>query len=132
MCKLIFQVAAVKFKLKTFPDFLGALEKPQITISPALEVHWGDKVEITCTLISAEHLGGTFFLKKLHSTFKQQKNTEVETATFVFSPVDFSHRGSYFCEYEKKLPNQVLTFPQGNVLELSIDGILHIFVHPLQ
>ncbi|XP_075900741.1 scavenger receptor cysteine-rich domain-containing protein DMBT1-like isoform X2 [Nelusetta ayraudi] len=100
---------------------LGSLEKPQIAISPSLEVHWGDRVEITCTLVSPEHLGGTFFLKKPHSSFKLQKATESETATFVFSAVDFTHRGSYFCEYEKKLPNQVITYPQGSVLELSVD-----------
>lgn len=111
--------------------FLGALEKPQITISPALEVHWGDKVEVTCTLMSSDHLGGTFSLKRLHSTFKQLKATETDSATFVFNPVDFSHGGSYFCEYEKKLPNQVINYPQGNVLELSINGILHDSVDSL-
>lgn len=89
-------------------------------------------MEITCSLATAEHLGGTFYLKKLDSRFKQQKATESETATFIFSPVDFSHRGSYFCEYEKKLPSQVINYPQGNVLELSIEGMLHVFVHPLQ
>lgn len=82
--------------------------------------------------MSTEHLGGIFFLKKLDSTFKVQKATESESATFVFSPVDFSHKGSYFCEYEKKLPNQVINYPQGSVLELTIEGMVHVFVHLLQ
>lgn len=82
--------------------------------------------------MSAEHLGGIFTLKKPHSTFKLQKSTDSETATFVLNAVDFNHRGPYFCEYEKKLPNQVITYPQGNVVELTINGRVHIVVNSLK
>lgn len=69
--------------------------------------------------MSTEHLGGTFFLKKDGSTFNLEKTTENQTATFVFPAVDFSQHGSYFCEYEKKIPNQVIKYPQGVVAKLS-------------
>ncbi|KAK9531642.1 hypothetical protein VZT92_011053 [Zoarces viviparus] len=36
------------------------------------------------------------------------------------SRVDFSKTGSYFCEYQKKLPNQVIYYPQGNTADLSV------------
>ncbi|XP_034062819.1 deleted in malignant brain tumors 1 protein-like [Gymnodraco acuticeps] len=98
---------------------LGALQKPQITLIPAPEVNWGDKVEITCNIIT-EKLGGTFFLKRIQDSFQMEKFTENEAATFIFHSVDFNQKGSYFCEYQKKLPNQVIYFPQGETAELSI------------
>ncbi|KAK5609545.1 hypothetical protein CRENBAI_005488 [Crenichthys baileyi] len=67
---------------------LGDLQKPQITLSPSTEVHWGEKVEITCT-VATEHL-------------------------------DFFLNGSYFCEYHKKLPEQVIYYPQGNTVDLTV------------
>ncbi|XP_029281880.1 deleted in malignant brain tumors 1 protein-like isoform X2 [Cottoperca gobio] len=98
---------------------LGALQKPQITLSPAPEVHWGDRVEITCTVLT-ENLGGTFVLKRTQDSFKMEKFSESEAATFTFPTVDFSQKGTYFCEYQKKLPNEVIYFPQGNTADLSV------------
>nr|XP_046228271.1 deleted in malignant brain tumors 1 protein-like [Scatophagus argus]XP_046228272.1 deleted in malignant brain tumors 1 protein-like [Scatophagus argus] len=98
---------------------LGALEKPQITLNPSPEVNWGEKVEITCTVVS-ENLGGTFILKKIEDSFKVEKYSDHEAATFTFPAVDFNQKGSYFCEYQKKLPNQVINYPQGNTAELSV------------
>lgn len=98
---------------------LGALQKPQITLSPASEVNWGDKVEITCTVVS-EHLGGTFILKKSQGSFKMEKYSDHESTIFTFPTVDFSHKGSYFCEYQKKLSSEVIYFPQGDPADLSI------------
>ncbi|XP_068199354.1 scavenger receptor cysteine-rich type 1 protein M130-like [Antennarius striatus] len=98
---------------------LGALVKPQITLSPAPEVNWGDKVEITCAVVT-QHLGGTFVLRKTQGSFKMEKYSDNDAATFVFPSVDFSQKGSYICEYQKKLPNQVIYFPQGNPVDLSV------------
>ncbi|XP_069014405.1 scavenger receptor cysteine-rich domain-containing protein DMBT1-like [Embiotoca jacksoni] len=98
---------------------LGALMKPQIKISPAPEVNWGDKVDITCTVVT-EHLGGTFILKKSQGSFEMEKFSEHEAATFTFPEVDFNQKGSYFCEYQKKLSNNIIYYPQGNIAELSV------------
>ncbi|XP_041831255.1 deleted in malignant brain tumors 1 protein-like [Melanotaenia boesemani] len=98
---------------------LGALQKPQITISPAAEVNWGQKVEITCTVVT-EHMGGTFVLKNTQGSFTKEKFSEHEAATFVFPSADFSLKGTYFCEYHKKLPDQVIYYPQGNTADLAI------------
>ena len=101
----------------------GALQKPQITFSPAPEVNWGERVEITCSVVT-EHMGGTFVLKKTQGSFQMEKFSENEAATFILPRADFSQRGSYFCEYQKKLPNQVIYYPQGNTAELSVKGIV--------
>ncbi|KAF1388465.1 hypothetical protein PFLUV_G00090490 [Perca fluviatilis] len=98
---------------------LGALQKPQITFSPAPEVNWGERVEITCSVVT-EHMGGTFVLKKTQGSFQMKKISENEAATFILPRANFSQRGSYFCEYQKKLPNQVIYYPQGNTAELSV------------
>ncbi|XP_030577946.1 deleted in malignant brain tumors 1 protein-like [Archocentrus centrarchus] len=98
---------------------LGALQKPQIMIIPGVEVNWGDKVEITCTIVT-EHTGGTFVLKKTQGSFQMEKFSDHESATFIFPKVDFSQKGSYYCEYQKKLANQVIYYPQGNAADLSV------------
>ncbi|TDH00340.1 hypothetical protein EPR50_G00187470 [Perca flavescens] len=65
-------------------------------------------------------MGGTFVLKKTQGSFQMEKISENEAATFILPRADFSQRGSYFCEYQKKLPNQVIYYPQGNTAELSV------------
>lgn len=98
---------------------LGALHKPQLTMSPGPEVNWGDRVEITCTVVT-EQLGGTFVLTNSQGSLKMEKFSESEVATFILPKVDFSHKGSYFCEYKKKIQSQVISFPQSNIIELSV------------
>ncbi|XP_039874446.1 deleted in malignant brain tumors 1 protein-like isoform X2 [Simochromis diagramma] len=98
---------------------LGALQKPEITINPGVEVNWGDKVEITCTLVT-EHMGGTFLLKKTQGSFQMEKFSDQASATFVFPKVDFSQKGSYYCEYQKKMANQIIYHPQGIPADLSV------------
>ncbi|KAM7395501.1 hypothetical protein PAMA_006990 [Pampus argenteus] len=96
----------------------GALVKPRITLSPSSEVNWGEKVEITCSVVS-ENTGGTFTLKKYDGSFQMEKFSENEAATFVFAKVDFSQQGSYLCEYHKNLP-KAINYPPGDVAELSV------------
>ncbi|XP_030577602.1 deleted in malignant brain tumors 1 protein-like [Archocentrus centrarchus] len=98
---------------------LGGQQKPKITISPATEVNWEDRVEMTCTIVT-EHMGGTFLLKKTQGSFQMEKFSDHESATFIFPKVDFSQKGSYYCEYQKKLANQVIYYPQGNAADLSV------------
>lgn len=105
--------------------FAGPLGKLKITISPAPNVNLGVRVEITCSLVSTEHLDGTFFLQKVDSTFNMEKNAENQAATFVFPAVDVRQQGSYFCEYEKKLPDNVINYPQGVLAKLSGTGFTH-------
>ncbi|XP_076026959.1 scavenger receptor cysteine-rich domain-containing group B protein-like isoform X2 [Genypterus blacodes] len=97
----------------------GGLPKPIITMSPAPEVNWGEKVEFTCNVVS-EHLGGTFTLKNSEGTSKKEKYSDSESVTFIFPKVDFSHKGSYFCEYRKRLSDQNIVFPVSDPVELSV------------
>ncbi|XP_077568332.1 scavenger receptor cysteine-rich type 1 protein M130-like isoform X2 [Stigmatopora nigra] len=98
---------------------LGALEKPRISVSPSTEVHWGQNVEFTCS-IRTEQTGGTFLLKKFQDGWSVRKFSESEAATFGLPHVNFSHRGSYFCEYQKQLQSNVIYFPQGDPVELGV------------
>ncbi|XP_019740552.1 scavenger receptor cysteine-rich type 1 protein M130-like isoform X1 [Hippocampus comes] len=98
---------------------LGALEKPLIAVSPSAEVRWGENVEFTCTVLT-KHVGGTFLLKKLQGSFKLHKYSESEAATFILPRVNFSHQGSYFCEYQKKVDSEIIYYPQGEPMELAV------------
>ncbi|XP_043962312.1 deleted in malignant brain tumors 1 protein-like [Gambusia affinis] len=104
---------------------LGDLQKPQITLSPSAEVIWGEKVEITCT-VATEHLGGTFVLRNTQGSFSKEKFSDHEAATFVFPQADFNLNGSYFCEYHKKMADQIIYYPQGNTADLSVNVKLGI------
>ncbi|KAF1376544.1 hypothetical protein PFLUV_G00212580 [Perca fluviatilis] len=83
------------------------------------EVNWGERVEITCSVVT-EHMGGTFVLKKTQGSFQMEKFSEKRSCNLYLTDWDFSQRGLYFCEYQKKLPNQVIYYPQGNTAELSV------------
>lgn len=108
-------------KLTTTLFVTGSLEMPVITLSPAAEVKWGDRVEITCTVLT-QQLGGTFVLKRTQDSVKVERFSENEAATFVLPNVDFSQSGSYYCEYQKKLPNQVIFYPPGATADLTVTG----------
>lgn len=98
---------------------LGALHKPQLTLSTGPEVNWGDRVEFTCTVVT-EQLGGTFVLMNNQGSVRLEKSSGNEAATFILSKVDFQQKGSYFCEYRKTVQNQVISFPQSNIVDLSV------------
>ncbi|XP_055005198.1 deleted in malignant brain tumors 1 protein-like isoform X2 [Boleophthalmus pectinirostris] len=97
----------------------GALSKPQLTLSTGPEVNWGDRVEFTCTVMT-EQLGGTFVLSNSQGSLKMERFSEGEAAVFVFPKVNFTQKGSYFCEFKKKVQSQVFSFPQSNVVDLSV------------
>ncbi|KAM8826053.1 scavenger receptor cysteine-rich type 1 protein M130-like isoform 1-T2 [Synchiropus picturatus] len=100
---------------------LGGLQKPQISVSPGLEVNWGSTVDVTCTL-STEQLGGTFVLKKTQEPTKEglKKFSSNDFAVFTFSKVNFNHTGSYYCEFQKKLDQHVINYPQGSPVDLVV------------
>lgn len=98
---------------------LGAVYKPQLSLSPGPEVNWGERVEITCTVVT-EQLGGTFLLSNSQGSLKMEKFSENDAATFILPKVDFNHKGSYFCEFRKKVQSQVINFPQSNIIDLSV------------
>ena len=99
----------------------GSLPKPQITLSPGPEVSYGERVEITCMMIT-EHLGGTFVLQKTPGTFRLEKYTDNDAAVFVIPKAEYSHGGSYHCEYRKRLATQNIEFPLGDAAQLSVTG----------
>ncbi|XP_056150146.1 deleted in malignant brain tumors 1 protein-like [Lampris incognitus] len=98
---------------------LGTPPKPQIAMNPGPEVSFGDKMEISCTMMT-EHLGGTFTLQKTSSSFKMERYSDNEATVFTIPKVDFSHQGSYHCSYRKRLATQTIAFPPGNSAELSV------------
>ncbi|XP_068610153.1 deleted in malignant brain tumors 1 protein-like [Brachionichthys hirsutus] len=72
---------------------------------------WMDNVECTGQETAITHC--------MHNGFGKNNCGHGEDAG-VICLVNFSHKGSYLCEYQKKLPNQVIYYPQGNPADLSV------------
>uniref|UniRef100_A0A8C6SD92 Ig-like domain-containing protein n=1 Tax=Neogobius melanostomus TaxID=47308 RepID=A0A8C6SD92_9GOBI len=94
---------------------------PHVSVSPSLEVTWGQSVRVTCS-ITTEHSGGTFTLK--HQTRDVQTSTS-NPATFTLSSVTFDNEGRYHCVYQKVLSGQSFSSPQSDSIRLQVTGETH-------
>ena len=99
--------------------FAVSLVRPQIS-APAGEVTWGQSLGITCS-ISTQHTGGSFTLKK--GSFTEMKSTSENSVTFTIHHADFSHEGSYYCQYQTTVSNRKFTSPQSNTISVSVVGM---------
>ena len=72
---------------------------------------------ITCS-ISTQHTGGSFTLKK--GSFTEMKST---SGNFTIPYADFSHEGSYCCQYQTTVSNREFTSPQSNTISVSVVGM---------
>ncbi|KAK7939331.1 hypothetical protein WMY93_002657 [Mugilogobius chulae] len=98
------------------------LPKPSLSVTPALEVMWGQSVNLTCS-INTEHSGGTFFLK---ISTQDIQNSSSNPATFSSPRVTFDLEGPYYCLYQKVLSGQTFTSPQSDSLKLLVIVVLPV------
>uniref|UniRef100_A0A3Q2VKK3 Ig-like domain-containing protein n=1 Tax=Haplochromis burtoni TaxID=8153 RepID=A0A3Q2VKK3_HAPBU len=84
------------------------------------EVSWGQNISITCS-VSSEFLDGTFTLKKTSSNFSQTE-TGSRSATFNIHRVDFSDKGLYQCQYEKRISSNTFSSPLSDSVRISVTG----------
>lgn len=91
---------------------------------PESEVTWGDKVDIICTIaaVSMQPQGGTFTLQQTSGSFRMEKFSYGDTAFFTIHKVEFVHEGSYQCQYGTTIRSELLNFPDGEPVELSVTG----------
>ncbi|CAL8314023.1 unnamed protein product [Lota lota] len=97
---------------------LGNLPKPHISLNPGPEVNFGDRVEITCSVLT-DHLGGMYVLQKTPGPFKMQRYSESETVTFTFPKTNLSHGGLYHCHYQKRIQSKTIDM-LGDAVELKV------------
>ncbi|XP_019213853.1 deleted in malignant brain tumors 1 protein-like [Oreochromis niloticus] len=95
------------------------VSKPNISISPAGEVTWGQNIGITCS-ISTQTLGGTFILMKTSDSFNRTQNSNTNSATFNIPEVDFDDEGSYRCQYQESGPSHEFYSPPSDSVRLSV------------
>uniref|UniRef100_A0A3P9DKT6 Ig-like domain-containing protein n=1 Tax=Maylandia zebra TaxID=106582 RepID=A0A3P9DKT6_9CICH len=95
--------------------------KPNISISPAGEVTWGQNIGIICS-ISTQTLGGTFILMKTSDSFNRTQNSNTNSATFNIPEVDFDDEGLYQCQYQESGPSQQFYSPTSDSVRLSVTG----------
>uniref|UniRef100_A0A3P8NUU7 Deleted in malignant brain tumors 1 protein-like n=1 Tax=Astatotilapia calliptera TaxID=8154 RepID=A0A3P8NUU7_ASTCA len=93
--------------------------KPNISISPAGEVTWGENIGIICS-ISTQTLGGTFILMKTSDSFNRTQNSNTNSATFNIPEVDFDDEGLYQCQYQESGPSQQFYSPTSDSVRLSV------------
>ncbi|KAJ3606365.1 hypothetical protein NHX12_025886 [Muraenolepis orangiensis] len=97
---------------------LGNMPKPHISLSPGPDVNFGDKVEITCSVLS-DHLGGTYGLQKTPGPFRMQRYSESDAVTFTIPKANLSHGGLYHCTYQKRFMSKTIEVV-GDSLELKV------------
>ncbi|KAI3360257.1 hypothetical protein L3Q82_014570 [Scortum barcoo] len=97
------------------------LPKPNISMNPVGEVPWGQKVDITCSILT-QHLGGTFILKKNSDSFRSSQTSNSSSATFSIPFVDFDNEGSYQCQYQyqSRVSSQNFSSPFSDSVRLSV------------
>ncbi|KAF0032257.1 hypothetical protein F2P81_014547 [Scophthalmus maximus] len=74
----------------------ASLPKPSISVSPAAQVPWGERVSITCSN-SAELSGGTFILGKTRGLLGGTKKSSATSGMFSIPKMDFDDDGLYEC-----------------------------------
>lgn len=104
-----------------FGFFFFSVSKPNISISPAGEVTWGQNIGITCSF-STQTLGGTFILMKTSDSFNRTQNSNTNSATFNIPEVDFDDEGSYQCQYQESSPSHEFYSPTSDSVRLSVTG----------
>ncbi|CAL8393814.1 unnamed protein product [Arctogadus glacialis] len=97
---------------------LGNLPKPHVSLNPGPEVNFGDRVEITCSVLT-DHLGGTYILQKTPGPFRMQRYSVSETATFTIPKTNLSHGGLYHCHFQKKILSKTIDM-LGDPVELKV------------
>ena len=101
--------------------FAVSLVTPQIS-APTGEVTWGQTLGIICS-ISTQHTGGSFTLKQVSGSFTERMSTSGNSVTFTIHHADFSHEGSYYCQYQTTVSNREFTSPQSNTISVSVVGM---------
>ena len=101
--------------------FAVSLVRPQIS-APTRGATWGQALSIICS-ISTQHTGGSFTLKQVSGSFTERKITSGNSVTFTIHHADFSHEGSYYCQYQTTVSNREFTSPQSNTISVSVVGM---------
>ncbi|KAL7850088.1 hypothetical protein SRHO_G00194370 [Serrasalmus rhombeus] len=93
------------------------LPNPSISLSPAKEVIWGEKVNITCS-VETQFTGGSFTLIQNSGSFRETKSGT--SVTFSLPEVDFVHEGSYYCQYQTRVSSRDFTSPHSSSVNISV------------
>ena len=112
--------------IRFFP-FAGNFPKPHVSLNPGPEVNFGDRVDITCSVLT-DHLGGMYVLQKTPGPFRMQRYSASETVTFTIPKTNLSHGGLYHCHYQKKIQSKTIDL-LGDAVELKVTGQRHCFKH---
>ncbi|XP_032424718.1 deleted in malignant brain tumors 1 protein-like isoform X2 [Xiphophorus hellerii] len=96
------------------------LPKPNISISSAAEVIWGQQLIITCS-VEAAPLSGTFILQKTSGSQQMIQPSVSSSATFNISKVTMDHDGQFICQYQKRMLSQTLTSPYSDFVRVTVN-----------
>ncbi|KAG9264037.1 deleted in malignant brain tumors 1 protein-like [Astyanax mexicanus] len=95
------------------------LPTPQISLSPTREISWGERVNITCS-VETQFTGGSFTLTKSSGSFRETKHGT--SVTFSLPTVDFTHEGSYYCQYQTQTSGYNSSSPQSSSVDFLVVG----------
>ncbi|XP_023272065.1 uncharacterized protein LOC111662440 [Seriola lalandi dorsalis] len=96
-----------------------SLPKPSLSITPAGEATWGQKVSITCS-DSAELVGGTFILTETSGSFRKTQTSSTNSAVFSIPKVNFDNEGLYRCQHKKSISDQTFSSSLSDTVRLTV------------
>ncbi|XP_062388284.1 deleted in malignant brain tumors 1 protein-like isoform X4 [Sardina pilchardus] len=96
------------------------LPKPMLTLQSESNSSWGQQVQMSCS-ISTQYLGGTFTLQQLSGSYRETKAASGTSAVFTIRQVDFTHGGSYYCQYQTRVSGHNFTSSRSDPVSFSVD-----------
>uniref|UniRef100_A0A3B3YC41 Ig-like domain-containing protein n=1 Tax=Poecilia mexicana TaxID=48701 RepID=A0A3B3YC41_9TELE len=94
------------------------LPKPNISISPAAEVTWGQQVIITCSIAITQFHYGTFTLQKTSGSFRMTQPSFSGSETFNIQKVTLDHDGEFLCQYRSR---QIFSSVRSDSVHLTVN-----------
>ncbi|XP_014908660.1 uncharacterized protein LOC106960198 isoform X3 [Poecilia latipinna] len=94
------------------------LPKPNISISPAADVTWGQQVIITCSIAITQFHSGTFTLQKTSGSFRMTQPWSSISQTFNIQKVTLDHDGEFLCQYRSR---QIFSSVRSDSVHLTVN-----------
>nr|XP_033817435.1 deleted in malignant brain tumors 1 protein-like [Geotrypetes seraphini] len=109
----------------------GALEKPNISLSPAyMAFKKKDSLEVRCSLPNL-HMNTTVYIKAKSYTIIERLPAGRTTSVYAIKDLELWHEGEYSCYYSVEHPEHSLKSPDSETVHIFVDQLKWMLVGSL-